>query len=1754
MNPNAVKPNTVKPNTVKHSHNKPTLTLLKSRCWIVFIGLCFFSASSWSLKAPHNGTITCNSCHGAEGDAASPIVAKTAEQQENMCRSCHIVGGLASSRESLYQFAPHTVDSGGETIVIRCGACHDPHGSTETTDPHTGQTADNLFLIRSNINDYVTQAVGSAVYQTNVVAEDPNTFTFTEEPYTGICQNCHANTTHWQNDEMEDPVHNYDRACIDCHSHENGFLHGGGSGTSCGDTNSCHGTQKSHPTHLLPVAGGGLIQVGCEECHDTSNFPLFADGEPLASTTVCDNCHSPGGASDGVIMAKTNFETGVYETGRTALTAGNENWCASCHDDAPARSRREVFTPLVIDNSDLETSRVGDWTTQSVPSGHIGDDHEHSVGSGTGEDVFTWQPTLPRTGEYKVYAWWNPGVSNVVDAPYTVNYEGGSETVDKNQRSWSGGRWNLLGTFPFVAGSTGSVTLSDAIEPTGRVIVADAIKWDDPAVLAPNVLGDNTTYGYYVTGHKFDCLECHDANKSHVDHDARSYDADLLAAPGDTHAYNEAYRLRDVDGQPALVVPRTSQGSWALGSQLDEFALCLRCHDSTKVVGTEEADDDGTNFRSESWPDANLHWYHLSSGSVDSDWDAYDQGDDSPYDSHTTCTICHNVHGAPNSAMIRQGELISTPGSTDREPGFNFSYVYPGDGSAKARFTPTLPLAGDYEIKMSWNPYNNAYVASTKTQFTIRYNGGASTEIKTLNQMGLSTLGVFTFQGSGEEYVELSNLDANGMIFAFPISFERVSTGAVVTVDDSNASYEPSSEAWPSYGSAYRYYTAQLDPMARVVDTVGAMFDPDSNQPKICQSCHTLRVGWKRTPTGGANILNVTSSASSVIADGASGVLFTVWAVDPDGDSFTVTMDLSTVGGSATQLFYDDGTHGDAIAGDGIYSYYLSIPSSFRSGMHQLTIIASSGSGQSTAEVSLEIVGLNEIAWSNAGGDGLWSNPANWNLGHVPAEGEKVVFSNLSITDCIVDASVDSLGAMSLYSDYSGTVTFQPGFAAGTNELTITGDLKLETGTSITLKGDTSAVNEVSGGTVSEPHGQGIVINAANITVAAGASINADRQGFYNADGPGRISQSTGSATHGGYGGYDTGMSTQLVRYGSASQPTALGSAGGYSGGGDGGGAIKLVVADTLTVDGTISANGGEGSLASWGTGSGGSVWIITDTLSGTGIISANGGDGTSTDGGGGRISLTWTPGSKTFTGVISARSGGDGDANHGTVWVPTSPSNLWNELWNASNPVNGSVALVPGEYDIDHLHIASGASLELQGDASAINAASGGTAGNPHGSGVTLRSNVVNIEASAAISANYLGFPRYQGPGIGHLASTGGGYGGYGGSGNTWGGSPYGSHTQPTALGSGGGNINMGGRGGGAIKLIVADTITVDGAITATGGHGKANGTGGGSGGSIWILSDTLAGSGSISADGTIGESNGDGGGGGRISLQWSSGKKTFDGIIRAQGAVQTATNGTLYVYVPDAPANSWNELWNVGSPVNGSVALVPGEYNIDTLHVSNNSTLECQGDQAAINAASGGTAGVPHGQGVTINSTNITVDSGAAISADGHGFDTQGPGVPISYQPGPGHGGVGADYNSVPGGPTYGIEATPTALGSGGGFGTTGGGGRGGGAVKLDVLGTLTIEGSISANANVSPNDNRAAGSGGSLWITTDTLAGTGSISANGGDSISTNAAGGGGGRIGVNYNVDGSSLSGGATVTGGCDPVSACADSGSIIWQVR
>lgn len=272
--------------------------------------------------------IECQTCHSvhfaSSGDANAGLgdgyLLNTSLNA--LCNECHVAGGDAASNPHLNPTSGALWPGGrfGSTFPAQpaerrgaCTNCHWPHGWPNDADPSA---------------DYPMLLVDSA---------------------DRLCLNCHD----------KDESHTHGQGCLEsCHGdHSKGFAHGGGSsGAECANCHghdngwnggSYNGTTASHSTHTDHDAddlrGPALA---CDACHDLQSIPYFRSGVDsngdgrfeLAETDVCDTCHSPGGSFDGVsdaaVGAKHNWSEGIYDGG--ALRAGKQDWCVTCHDQAPS--------------------------------------------------------------------------------------------------------------------------------------------------------------------------------------------------------------------------------------------------------------------------------------------------------------------------------------------------------------------------------------------------------------------------------------------------------------------------------------------------------------------------------------------------------------------------------------------------------------------------------------------------------------------------------------------------------------------------------------------------------------------------------------------------------------------------------------------------------------------------------------------------------------------------------------------------------------------------------------------------------------------------------------------------------------------------------------------------------------------------------------------------------------------------------------------------------------------------------------------------------------------------------------------------------------------------------------------------------------------------------------------------------------------------------------------------------------------------
>lgn len=350
-------------------------------------------------------------------------------------------------------------------------------------------------------------------------------------------------------------------------------------------------------------------------------------------------------------------------------------------------------------------------------------------------------------------------------------------------------------------------------------------------------------------------------------------------------------------------------------------------------------------------------------------------------------------------------------------------------------------------------------------------------------------------------------------------------------------------------------------------------------------------------------------------------------------------------------------------------------------------------------------------------------------------------------------------------------------------------------------------------------------------------------------------------------------------------------------------------------------------------------------------------------------------------------------------------------------------------------------------------------------------------IEAGSRLDASYSGYGHHEGPGAGGSnAGTGATHGGTGGgTGNR----AYGLVTEPVTLGSGGGCNNneqfKGGVGGGAAHIRVGGLFDLAGSVTAAGADGwKA---GGGAGGSLWIEAGTLAGAGAIAANGgnagTVDGWPAHGGGGGRVAVHANS--SIFSGSLQARGGSGSFSNGGPgSCYFRDAGTSTETLTFDNGGLVGPTRHQAPALTTTDlivtapTVMVFDCSSSAVQARDLTVRSGATVTCPANDGSGLLIMVTrDLRVEAGGEVTATGAGHPYQQGLGRGHYNTGDGgtHGGTGSGNWEWW---AYGSITEPVLPGSGGGSnnGNQFNGGAGGGRLSMDVTGTATVDGAVSAD----------------------------------------------------------------------------------------
>ncbi len=168
------------------------------------------------------------------------------------------------------------------------------------------------------------------------------------------------------------------------------------------------------------------------------------------------------------LAPQTAYEAHVVAVDRAG------NWRASA--DVAFTTLANGPIDIVVDDGDSGYVEVGSWSDGSAQGGNAGD-YRYAGRAAAESASATWTPPLPRSGRYRVSTWYVAGTNRSADAAFEIGHAGGARQVVRVNQQTAGRQWVPLGEFPFDAGTSGSVRLSNAAA-TGSVVIADAVRFE----------------------------------------------------------------------------------------------------------------------------------------------------------------------------------------------------------------------------------------------------------------------------------------------------------------------------------------------------------------------------------------------------------------------------------------------------------------------------------------------------------------------------------------------------------------------------------------------------------------------------------------------------------------------------------------------------------------------------------------------------------------------------------------------------------------------------------------------------------------------------------------------------------------------------------------------------------------------------------------------------------------------------------------------------------------------------------------------------------------------------------------------------------------------------------------------------------------------------------------------------------------------------------------------------------------------------
>ncbi|MEM7531695.1 MAG: Ig-like domain-containing protein, partial [Chloroflexota bacterium] len=481
--------------------------------------------------------------------------------------------------------------------------------------------------------------------------------------------------------------------------------------------------------------------------------------------------------TDNLVRANQQENTAQWNLlGTYQFAAGSSNYVEFRVDDANgvviADAVRFVQvdttcseSEIVIDNLDGAPTVTlnGSWTESTVIPGFWEDNYIHDRDTPDAESV-RFTPEINSCGTYNVYAQWTSDTNRATNTPIVIRDANGPNAPITVNQEINGGQWNLLGSYPFAAGTDNYVEIQT--DGADGVVIVDAVRFVqiDTTCSVSEIVIDNldSSPAFTKVGTWIDSTIVSGYWSDNYIHNENSPDAESVRftptidtcgtyevfarwTEHGNRATNTPIVVHDGEGfnTTSVVNQQTDGGEW---NSIGVYPFAVG---TSNYVEVQTAGADGVVI-------ADAVRFMRTSNTCP----------------EQTEMIIDNRDGSP---------IVTTVGTwfdSTIVSGFwadNYIHNEHSPDAQSVRFTPTIGSCGQYEVFTRWTTHQNR---ATNTPIVIHDWNGTNTTVtvnQEINGGQWNSIGVYSFASGTSNYVEFQTAGADDVVIVDAVRLVKVS-------------------------------------------------------------------------------------------------------------------------------------------------------------------------------------------------------------------------------------------------------------------------------------------------------------------------------------------------------------------------------------------------------------------------------------------------------------------------------------------------------------------------------------------------------------------------------------------------------------------------------------------------------------------------------------------------------------------------------------------------------------------------------------------------------------------------------------------------------------------------------------------------------------------------------------------------------------------------------------------------------------------